>query len=155
MKYHPLHIVFSLLIIVSFLSCSQTKKLQEIKKLQTNFIPKELPNIYIGMKLAELKENRGIQNISVIQNNFLTIVKEDYSKDSIAMIQYQFSKKNELYEIIIEYSSEIDAAEKYLEKYGPFNNKKEWMFTLNKKTKLKIWVYQNRLCIADSNHFNN
>jgi len=101
MKYHPLHIVFSLLIIVSFLSCSQTKKLQEIKKLQTNFIPQELPNVYIGMTLSELKENRGIQNLSVIQNNFLTIVKEDYGKDSIVMIQYQFSKKHELYEIII------------------------------------------------------
>jgi hypothetical protein len=133
-------------------SCSGTAKL---KKQQKSFIPEVLPGIYIGMPLNDVKAARGMTNLSVVENDMLTRIKEDYSKDSISLIQYQFGKDKKLYELIIEYVPELDADSVFTAKYGAFNNGKEWIFTLNKKLKLKIWIYQNRLCIADSKHFKN
>lgn len=148
-------IYFSIIIIAftAFLySCKNTEKL---KKLQKSFIPDVVSGIYIGMPLEDLKAARGMNNLYVVNNKDLIILKEEYTKDSISLIQYQFGKDKLLYEIIIEYVAGFDAAATYATKYGEANNGKEWLFTLNKKMKLKIWVYSNRLCIADSKHFNN
>ncbi len=132
-------------------SCSQTEKL---KKSQKSFIPDVVSNLYIGMPFNDFKEARGIKNLSVIEGNIVTIAKEEYSGDSISLMQYQFAKDKKLYEIIIEYVPEYDAKAAFRLKYGEPNNGKEWLFTLTKNLKLKIWIYQNRLCIADSRKFN-
>lgn len=148
--------IYFCLITLSFLAflyaCKDTEKL---KKLQKSFIPDVVSNIYIGMPLEDLKTVRGMNHLYVVDNKDLTILKEEYTRDSISLIQYQFGKDKLLYEIIIEYVADFNAATTYAAKYGDVNNGKEWLFTLNKKMKLKIWVYQNRLCIADSKHFNN
>ena len=107
------------------------------------------------MPLEDLKTARGMNNLYVVDNKDLTILKEEYTKDSISLIQYQFGKDKLLYEIIIEYVEGFKTATTYAAKYGEANNGKEWLFTLNKNMKLKIWVYSNRLCIADSKHFKN
>jgi hypothetical protein len=146
-------ILFSLLILAcsAFLySCKDTEKL---KKLQKSFIPDVVSNIYIGMPLEDLKAARGMNNLYVVNSKDLVILKEESTKDSISLIQYQFGKDKLLYEIIIEYVAGFNTATTYAAKYGAVNNGSEWLFTLNKKMKLKIWVYQNRLCIADSKHF--
>jgi hypothetical protein len=135
-----------------FFACSGSAKL---KKQQKSFIPEVLSGIYIGMPLSDVKTARGMTHLSVVENDILTRVKEEYSKDSISMIQYQFGKDKKLYEMIIEYVPEFDADSVFTAKYGAYNNGKEWLFTLDKKLKLKIWIYQNRLCIADSKHFKN
>jgi hypothetical protein len=124
-----------------------------MRKLQKSFIPDVVSNVYIGMSLKQLKEARGLVNLSVVDGDVITKVREEYTKDSITLITYQFDKSKTLYEFIIEYVPEYKAMDIYKIKYGAFNNGKEWLFTINKKMKLKIWVYQNRLCIADSKHF--
>lgn len=126
----------------------------EIRTLQKSYIPNAISNVYIGMSLKQLKEARGIVNLSVVES-VVTKVREEYKKDSITLITYQFDKNKILYEIMIEHIPEFDATAYYKIKYGEFNNGKEWLFTLNKKMKLKIWVYLNSLCIADSEHFKN
>ncbi len=149
LRYYIAALLFVSAIIVS---CSSSHKMQ---KLQKSFIPDVVSNVYLGMTLKQVKEARGIANMSVIENDAVTRAKEEYAKDSISLITYQFDKEKILYEIIIEYVTGYDALAKYKVKYGEMNNGKEWLFTLGKDMKLKIWIYQNRLCIADSKHFRN
>jgi hypothetical protein len=137
--------------IVFISSCTNTAKL---RKLQEKFLPDAVSNTYIGMPLKDLRKTRGINNLSVNEGKTLTVIKEEYTKDNIVLIQYQFGKNKLLYEIIIEYIPEFDTKAVFKEKYGEPNNVKEWLFILGKDMKLKIWIYQNRLCIADSKHFN-
>jgi len=152
MKFNHLYFLIVLFSLAFIFSCSETAKLQ---KLQKSFIPQTLPNIYIGMTLKDLEAQRGMSKLSVVERDIITIVKEEYNKDSIALIQYQFAKDKKLYEVIIEYVPEVNANANFLAKFGAFNNGTEWAFTLDKSLKLKIWTYQNRLCIADSKHFKN
>jgi hypothetical protein len=152
MRLKLFHFLIILFASAFIFSCSETAKL---KKQQKSFIPEVISGIYIGMPLKDVKEARGMVHLSVVENDLLTRVKEEYDKDSISLIQYQFGKDKKLYEVIIEYVPELDADSVFVNKYGEFNNGKEWLFTLNKKLKLKIWIYQNRLCIADSKHFKN
>jgi hypothetical protein len=152
MKRHYIYIAILLFAsAVIFNSCKTAK----ISKLQRNFIPDDVSNVYLGMTLKQLKEARGINNLSVIEGDAVTKVREEYTKDSISLITYQLDKNKILYEIIFEYVPEFKVLDYYKIKYGEMNNGKEWLFTLDKNMKLKIWVYQNRLCIADSKHFNN
>jgi hypothetical protein len=154
MRFKPLYFLVLFAGSAFIFSCSETAKL---KKLQKNFIPEIISNIYIGMPLKDVKEARGVKNLYVIENDIMTTVKEEYetAKDSISLIQYQFGKDKKLYEVIIEYVTDYNTTKVYKLKYGDPNNGKEWLFTLNKNVKLKIWIYQNRLCIADSKHFKN
>ena len=145
-------ISFLIFIIVIAISCSKTSKLI---KLQKSYIPAVVSNIYIGIPLTDFKKIRAINNLSVNDGEIITYVKEEYNKDSIPLIHYQFGHDKKLYEIIIEYDTIFHTKEKYIEKYGTPNNGKEWLITLDKTLKLKIWVYQNRLCIADSKYFKN
>jgi len=124
-------------------------------KLQKSFIPDVVSNVYLGMSFKQLKEARGVNNLSVTDGDAVTRVREEYTKDSISLITYQFDKNKILYELIIEYVPEYKALENYKIKYGELNNGKEWLFTINKNLKMKVWIYQNRLCIADSKHFKN
>jgi len=151
MKYKQLYFLILFFSSAFLFSCSQTEK---IKKGQKSFIPEVVSNLYIGMPLSDFKEARGIRNLSVVEGKIITIAKEEYVKDSVSLLQYQFAGDKKLYEIIVEYVPECDAKARFKLKYGEPNNGKEWLFVISKKLKLKIWIYQNRLCIADSKQFN-
>lgn len=141
-----------LLVAAIIFGCSSEAKMH---KLQESFIPDVVSNVYIGMSLKQLKEARGIVNLSVAEGGSATTVQEEHTKDSITLITYQFDKAKTLYEFSIEYVPEFKTLNNYKIKYGEMNNGKEWLFTLGKKMKLKIWVYQNRLCIGNAKHFKN
>ena len=150
MKHKTINFIIILIASAFIFSCSETSKL---KKQQINYIPNTLSNVYIGMPLKKFEAVRRIENLSVNEGNDLTIAKENYSRDSITFIQYQFDKSKKLYEIIIEYTHEFNTETMYKQKLGKYNGDKEWLFKLNDNLKLKIWIFQNRLCIADSKHF--
>jgi len=150
MKHKTINFIILLIASAFIFSCSETSKL---KKQQINYIPNTLSNVYIGMPLKKFEAVRRIENLSVNEGNDLTIAKENYSRDSITFIQYQFDKSKKLYEIIIEYTHEFNTETMYKQKLGKYNGDKEWLFKLNDNLKLKIWIFQNRLCIADSKHF--
>lgn len=69
-------------------SCTSPEKLI---KLQESYIPSTISGIYIGMPLKALKEKRGIYNLSLTKKGAVTILKEEYIKDSITLIQYHFN----------------------------------------------------------------
>ena len=144
--------IFFGLIILLFLSlsCVNPKK---IACVQRQYLPKVVSNLYIGMPEKKLKKIRGIGHLAVTKNSNLTIIKEELKNDSIPIIQYQFGKDKKLYEIIVEYSPEISAFDIFKNGLGEPNNGNEWQFFLNNNLILKIWIYQNRLCIADNKHF--
>ncbi|MFH0866676.1 MAG: hypothetical protein V1904_10795 [Bacteroidota bacterium] len=133
-------------------SCSSPVKL---KKLQENYIPSTLSGLYIGMPMKDVKEARGMGNLSVTKKGELTILKEEYSKDSITLIQYNFNKKKKLSMIIIEYSDDYEIYDIFKAKFGEPNSNKAWLITLNDKFKLLIWTQQHSLIIADNKQFKN
>ena len=152
MKQNQLNFLLILIASAFIFSCSETSKL---KKQQKQYIPNTLSNVYIGMPLKNFKAVRGEKNLTINEGDALTRANEQYSKDSISFIQYQFDKTKTLYEIIIEYIPKFNTEAEYKQKFGNYNGDKEWLFKLNDNLKLKIWIFQNRLCIADSKHFKN
>ena len=152
MKQNQLNFLLILIASAFIFSCSETSKL---KKQQKQYIPNTLSNVYIGMPLKNFKAVRGEKNLTINEGDALTRANEQYSKDSISFIQYQFDKTKTLYEIIIEYIPKFNTEAEYKQKFGNYNGDKEWLFKLNDNLKVKIWIFQNRLCIADSKHFKN
>lgn len=133
------------------LACNTASKL---KKLQTNYIPEAFSDIYIGMPMKDLKEVRGMGNLSATKKGDLTILKEEYSKDSIILLQYNFNKKKKLSAIIIEYSNDYEIYDVMKARLGEPNSNKAWLIMLDNKLKLLIWVQQHSLCIADNKQYN-
>ena len=138
--------------LIAFLfSCSHT----EIKTLQSSYIPSSIPDIYIGMSLKELKESRGMENLSMTRKGDMTIYKEESTKDSITLYQYYFDRKKILKKLIIEYVADYELYEAFKTKYGEQNSGKAWLVVLNKKLSLLIWTQNNTLIIADNKLFKN
>ena len=141
-----------LVIFVAFIAFS-CKPTENFKQLQTTYIPDAISGLYIGMPLDELKDLRGAHKLSFTQKKELSIFKEEYSKDSINIIQYQFDKNNKLCEIIIEYISDYNVYKKLKASLGEPNFGNQWLITLDEKFKLRIWGYANSLCIANDKQF--
>ena len=137
------------------LFCFSCTTIGKLKKLQTSYIPDAVSDVFIGMSMKALKESRGMENLSASKKGDLTILKEEYKKDSITLIQYNFNKKKKLSMIIIEYSDEYEIYDVLKSKLGEPNSNKAWLITLNDKFKLLIWVQQHILCIADNKQFKN
>lgn len=138
-----------------FLFCFSCTSPEKLIKLQESYIPSTISGIYIGMPLKVLKENRGGQNLSLTKKGVVTILKEEYIKDSITLIQYHFNKKKKLSKIIIDYSDTYEIYDVYKTKLGETNSGKAWLIAINKKINLLIWTQQHILCIADYKQFKN
>lgn len=120
---------------------------------QLKYLPKEVSNLYLGMKLDEFKKKKELSRIDLDEGTYVTYAIEKYSGDNIIGIQYQFDGDKLLYEFVIEYGPETDIKKEFTAKFGVPNDGEEWKFDNKTGFNLKIWVYQNRLCIADARHF--
>jgi hypothetical protein len=152
MKQKTLFLASAIGILLLCISCSSAEKL---KKLQASYIPAADSGVYIGMTMKALKEARGMENLSLTKKGETTVLKEECTKDSIILIQYNFNKKKKLIMIIIEYSDTYEIHDVIKAKLGEPNSNVAWLITLDEKNKLLIWTQQHSLCISDYKQYKN
>jgi len=144
--------VFIFLTLIAFNACRTTSDSGKHSE-QLKYLPKEVSNLYLGMKLDEFKKKKDMSKIDLDEGTYVTYAIEKYSGDNIIGIRYQFDGDKLLYEFIIEYSPKTDIKKEFAVKFGEPNDGEEWNFDSKAGFNIKIWVYQNRLCIADARHF--
>jgi hypothetical protein len=139
-----------LLLTIAFSSCKIT---QRVAKEHQKFFPEEIKAVYLGMNLNQLKAIRNKNNLSIDPGSQVTYAFEKFSNKDYTQINYQFDNNNILYEVIISYREELNIFDKFEEKYGQSNSRKEWIFENIDGINIKIWVFNNRLCIANQKYF--
>ncbi len=116
------------------------------KYLPPNFAPR------IGMTEKQIKKLRPGMGIT---KSVLYPKEKTTDLGLIKEVTYQFAN-NGVYEFIFQFSKSttpkqvVDWATK---KLGAPNSGDEWKFELKDGLVLKIWVFQNKYCVADSRQF--
>lgn len=105
------------------------------------------------MSLNQLKSVRNTNTLSVDPGKKITYAFETFIDKDFSKINYQFDENQILYEIIITFNKNIDIFHQFEKEYGQSNSKKEWLFENIDNLNLKIWVYENRLCIGIQKYF--
>lgn len=148
MKNKTLYII--ILLTIAFSSC---KSFYSEKREHQKFFPEEIKKVYIGMNLAQLKSVRDLNNLSIDPGPNVTYAFEKFSHKDFYQITYQFDNNNILYEVIISFRENVNIFEEFEHKYGQSNSQKEWIFENIDGINIKIWVFNNKLCIANQEHF--
>jgi len=144
--------IFIAFIIIPFHSCKAPSAGCKHSE-QMKYLPKITGSIYLGMKLEEFRKNKDMPKIQMDEGEFVSYAVEKFSGGNVTEVQYQFDGDKILYEIIVAYNSTTDIKKEFTGKFGPPNDGEEWKFDSKEGFKMKIWVYQNRLCMGDARHF--
>ena len=121
--------------------------------LQKSYLPKEVKDLYIGIpKAAAVKLHK---TIPVTDRSYMVYPDEIIKSGDVKKISYRLNEDNTICEFIIEYHKEDKAIAVAKQLYNEVNDpatdfKYSWKFTLKDGLKLKCWVYENKICIADS-----
>lgn len=142
-----------ILLLVLFFGLSACKTAKTVVKEHQKFLPSEISKLYLGMSLEDLKKQRDITKLTIDPGEFVTYVVEETNVVPITKFQYQFNSDKKLYEFIIFYNESLDIKSDFTNKYGKPNSGNEWLFENIDGLSVKIWVYENRLCIADAKMF--
>ena len=121
--------------------------------LQKSYLPKEVKDLYIGIPKADAVKLH--KTIPVTDRSYLVYPEEIINSGDVKKISYRLNEDNAICEFIIEYHNEAKAIAVAKQLYNEVNNpgtdfKYSWKFTLKDGLQLKCWIYENRLCIADS-----
>jgi hypothetical protein len=136
-------ILFSIACITAF--SQQTLKVNP--KLQAEYLIPEVNGLYIGAPEAAVAKETANQRD--VMDNYV----KKFTKGNINEITYQLDS-GFVYEIIVEYKPEYNVVGLIKTKYKkPATNANKLAIKLTDGLILKIWQWQNKLCIGDSRQF--
>lgn len=149
------YLLISLLSLISFCGIAQVSKINP--DLQKPYLPKEVKGLYIGMpKQGAMKIHKSMR---VPKNSVVGYPEENFKSGDVKQITCQvLSDDNTVYEFIVEYRSTAKAITVAKKLFGQPNDASEkfplgWKIRLDDGLVLKCWIFNNKLCIADSRQF--
>jgi len=124
-------------------------------ELQKKYLPEGYKNLYVGIPLETVKK---IRPKATTEGSILGYEHETFKTGLLKEITYQ-NINSDVYEFIFEYNKTTAEVEQIaLKLYGKPNAGEDgrpykWSFQLQDGLKLFIWVFKNKICIADAKMF--
>jgi hypothetical protein len=124
--------------------------------LQKQYLPVEIQNLYIGMSQKELKQLRPKMQLPTGEYNFSNV--EKLNAGRIKQITASMLDDKTIYEFTLDYQDEATAIFVAKQIYrteidADARFPHQWTYKLSDGLTLKIWVFKNKICIADSKQF--
>jgi len=149
------YLLISLLSVISFCAVAQVGKINPA--LQKPYLPKEVKGLYIGMpKQDAMKLHKAMR---VQRNPGLEYPVENFKTGDVKKITCQVTNEdNTVYQFIVEYRSTAKAIAIAKKLFGEVNDASGkfplgWEIKLDDGLVLKCWIFENKICIADSRQF--
>jgi hypothetical protein len=140
-------LLFCMLLSFAGITAFSQQTLKINPKLQAKYLIPEVNGLYIGAPEAAVAKETA--NQKDVMDNYV----KKFTKGNIKEITYQLDS-GFVYEIIVEYTAAYNVARMIKTKYKkPATNKNMLEIKLIDGLILKIWEFNNRLCIGDSRQF--
>ena len=123
------------------------------KLTKKKYLPKEFKGLFFGMSLDEFKNLKNTSNLKIKTSAYVSYATEPVNTSEIESYIFQFDRHKLLYEIIIQFTPQLDAQQYITEHFGQANQDNEILVQVSDFLFLKIWTYHNRICIANAAYF--
>ena len=152
-------VVFFLLALICLAGNAQVNN--DLPTVDQQYFPESFRKFYVNMPVSELLAMRKNVEMDGEKGTYVTYYDEVLKDEQFSEITYQADGYDNVYEYIFEFNKDITTEQilTYAKRmYGKPNAADEsmpyqWKFKLDGLT-LLIWIYNNRLCIADDDKMN-